>query len=172
MKNKLRNFAKTKRKKIDTEKISVFIAQNIRKSEIFKKSKNILIFYPKQYELNLLSLTENRGKNWFLPRCRGNELEVCPYSPGDELKMSCFKVLEPICESVHAQIADLVITPALGADLKKHRLGYGKGYYDRFFEKSKAVKILAVPNCLIFESVFPEEYDIACDFVVSEKGMF
>lgn len=172
MKNELRIFAKNKRREINIEKISEGIVENIAMCGFFKNAKNVLIFYPKKYEINLLELMKGEDKNWFLPRCSGDKLEVCRFCAGDELKLSQFGVLEPYSESCDLSVVDLIIAPALAVDLKKHRLGYGKGYYDRLFKESKAVKAGVCAQCMILDDVYAQNHDMPCDYVVSEKGIF
>jgi 5-formyltetrahydrofolate cyclo-ligase len=52
---------------------------------------------------------------------------------------------------------------------KGYRLGYGRGYYDRYLVNSNCVKIaLVYEQCLINES-FEEEWDIKFDYIVTEN---
>ena len=58
----------------ETAKISHKITENILNSEIFKNSKNIMLFYPLKEEINLLALLENKDKNFYFPKCDGENL--------------------------------------------------------------------------------------------------
>ena len=161
-KNTLRKQAKEIRKTLDTEKISADLASQIRQSKIFENSKNVMLFYPTKYEVNLLSLIEE-NKNFYLPRVNDKKLEVCMYKKGDRLKKSSLGIYEPINQTVAPEILDLIIVPALICDKKKYRLGYGGGYYDRFLKKVKCNTICAIPKELYIEELPIDEYDIKMD---------
>lgn len=164
--------AKSIRKSLDIAYISELITQNIRQSDTYKKAKNIMIYYPLNGEISLLSLL-NDNKNFYLPRVKDSELEVCPYNIGDNLEISEFKVKEPICEAVDKNILDIVYVPALAVDENLNRLGYGKGYYDRFFNSLKALKIAVIPSELVFRQIPTDEYDKKCDgFITQKKASF
>ena len=80
MENKiiLRNKVKDLRKSLDVPKISSQIIRNIINLDLYKSAEHIMIFYPLQYEINLLGLIElSPDKNFYLPRMKGNDLECC-----------------------------------------------------------------------------------------------
>ena len=66
-KKELRIKAKEIRKTLDVKDISKNICKNIRNLEVYKSSKNVMIFYPMKYEISLLELL-NDGKNFYLPK--------------------------------------------------------------------------------------------------------
>ena len=47
-----------------------------------------------------------------------------------------FNFYQPADNSI-CKIPNLILVPLLAFDLEGHRLGYGKGFYDRFYEKNK-----------------------------------
>ena len=72
---------------------------------------------------------------------------------------------------------DAVIVPVVGADLNGGRLGYGKGWYDRFFESLAAVgqRPLRIGLCFGFQIVTEvplDPWDQSLDVVVTENGIF
>ena len=164
-KHKLRKWAKEERKKLDIEKISKELVKKLQEVEEYKQAKNIMIFYPKKYEVNLLDLLEDKNKNFFLPKISGEDLLCCPFNSG-ELCESCFKTLEPTSEPVNKSILDLVIVPALAVDKNNYRLGYGGGFYDKFLEGLNVIKLTCIPKELIVESVYTEKHDIKVDKII------
>ena len=80
-----------------------------------------------------------------------------------------------IAEPVHGPIANLeaievVLVPALGIDHTGNRIGYGKGFYDRFLTRMQCDKI-AVAFAQGFVAALPaEKHDISVDGVVTEAG--
>jgi 5-formyltetrahydrofolate cyclo-ligase len=166
-KKTLRIKAKEIRKKLDLTNISKNLALKLAETEEYKQAKNIMIYYPLENEVNLLSLLEDCSKKFYLPRINGKELECCPYSTGDELCDSCFHTKEPACRACNKTEIDLVIVPALGVDKDNYRLGYGGGFYDRFLKDYKGKTIVCIPQELVFDTVYPEKHDIKIDVVVS-----
>ena len=168
-KQELRCWAKEKRKNISID--NNLLVKNLMQTEAYKNAKNILIFYPLKYEVNLLSLLKDKTKNFYLPKIDGESLLCCPFCDGDELCESCFKTLEPITEPCKKQMIDLVVVPALCCDKKNYRLGYGGGFYDRFLNDFCGTKIVCLPKKLLVDTVYPEEFDIPVDLVITENYM-
>ncbi|MGB3779879.1 MAG: 5-formyltetrahydrofolate cyclo-ligase [Tunicatimonas sp.] len=69
------------------------------------------------------------------PRCRpsGNELSHHALTPGTRLEDNRWGIPEPVGAQEHpTSIVDWVLVPLLAFDRRGHRVGYGKGFYDRF----------------------------------------
>lgn len=170
-KDEFRKQAKAIRISLDIKSISEKIVQNILRLEVYKKAKNIMIFYPIGHEINLLELLKDESKNFFLPRVNGKEMLVCPYKLGDELTLSEFKTQEPKTASIDTSILDVVFVPALMVDKNNHRLGYGGGFYDRFLSKNalNATKIVTIPTALIVDKLPSDEFDAKIDLIITDK---
>lgn len=65
-----------------------------------------------------------------------------------------------------------VIVPVVGFDSRCHRLGYGRGYYDRFLGAATAVSIGLAYECQKLTSVHEEEHDVALTSVVTEQRTY
>ena len=70
-----------------------------------------------------------------------NVLEHFQYLGKEDLLNNRFHIPEPQSANVTATLPDMVLVPLLAFDLKGHRVGYGKGFYDRFLQNLKAQKI-------------------------------
>ena len=67
-----------------------------------------------------------------------NEIENLKFSTNTELITNTWGISEPIHkESVESQKLDLVLVPGLAFDGEGHRVGYGKGFYDRLLKKCR-----------------------------------
>lgn len=54
--------------------------------------------------------------------------------------------------------------------MKKNRVGYGGGFYDRYFEKRKDIcRIAAAYEMQIVEEIETEEFDLPADYVTTEE---
>ena len=88
----------------------------------------------------------------------------------NDLEPGSFSVPEPkVCCPI-AKITDLTvcITPAVCYNKQGFRIGYGKGYYDRFFSENNCVKIGLCYEDFITD-FSPDENDVAVDMIVTER---
>jgi 5-formyltetrahydrofolate cyclo-ligase len=88
----------------------------------------------------------------------------------DELEERGLGFAEPAATAAEATELDLVIVPALAADARGHRLGYGAGFYDRTLPRfaPPAKTAIVVYDFQLLAEVPALEGDVACDFVVTD----
>lgn len=91
-----------------------------------------------------------------------------------ELKVSQdfgVKILGP---ELDAEIVapDIIIVPGLGFTREGKRLGRGKGFYDRYLEKTLALKIGIAFDLQIEKDIPTDVHDVLMDFVVTDKGIY
>jgi 5-formyltetrahydrofolate cyclo-ligase len=86
-----------------------------------------------------------------------------------DLKENKWGVLEP--DEIHPQKqkTDLILVPLLAADKDFNRLGYGKGFYDRFLKKENAVKIGLLFDGFLVDQIPVENFDEKLDILITEK---
>ena len=167
-KQELRKWAKEVRSKLDMDALSKILAEKLKQTEEYKNAKNVMIFYPLKDETNLLSLTKDKTKSFYLPKIDGDNLLCCKFDENTELCKSCFHTMEPNTKAETQPVLDIVIVPALAVDKKNYRLGYGKGFYDRFLGVNKIKSIVCIPKELITDTVFRNEFDIPVDIVITQ----
>lgn len=87
----------------------------------------------------------------------------------EDLQPNTWGVLEPSGgEEVLVGSLDLIIIPMVGGDRHKNRIGYGKGFYDRFLAEVDCPKIgLLFEDCLIDE-VPTESFDVPLNALITE----
>lgn len=114
------------------------------------------------------------GKKVAVPRCEGGPSEMNFYyiTSLDELSSGSFGVLEP--ESNKGKMLTetentICIVPAFMFDKSGYRLGYGKGYYDRYLSKYKGSTIGICYSRNIKDELFHGKYDRTVDMIVTEK---
>lgn len=168
MKNALRDVIKQMRRAYSFENTNNQIVKNLINSSVYQKSKNIMLYYPLKYEVNLLEILKDDTKSFYLPKIIKDEMLCCPYKVGDELILSSFKTKEPLTMSADKNTIDLVIVPALCCDKNNFRLGYGKGYYDRFLKDFKGNTIVCIPKDFIVDTVYPENHDIKIKYIITD----
>ena len=91
----------------------------------------------------IFEFCKEKGIKIALPRITGNGImEAAEYTESSILQKNKYGIYEPSDTCViEKENIDVIIVPAVSFDEEGHRLGYGGGYYDRFLENSKAVKI-------------------------------
>ena len=134
-----------------------------------------LIYASSPIEVDTRAFTRlllSKGKAVAVPKCEGKNMRFLLISSLSELIRSKFGVDEPIDgEEITDFRNTLCITPSLSFNEKGYRLGYGGGFYDRFFEKYDGIKLGICYE--EFCGMIPTDgYDIPVDTVVTEKGFF
>jgi 5-formyltetrahydrofolate cyclo-ligase len=102
--------------------------------ELYRRAGCLGLYSPLQNEVQteLVAQAARRdGKQLVYPRVCGERLEFCPVRDGAELVPGVFGILEPAGEPLPLVQIDLLVLPGVAFDRGGHRLGFGKGYYDR-----------------------------------------
>jgi 5-formyltetrahydrofolate cyclo-ligase len=84
-----------------------------------------------------------------------------------DLKKNLYNILEPQKGNLHEGEVDLVVIPLLAFDRQGYRVGYGKGFYDRFLEGLNAQKIGLSLHSAIEKIDDVNEHDIKLDFCIT-----
>ena len=171
-KNFYRKKCKLTRAVLDSSDCSKKIVEIIQKWDVFIQAKNVMLFYPFNNEISLLDLIDDHSKSFYFPTIT-DEL-MCPvkYDKNKGFCIGKYGIKEPVGDRINDfSILNLIFVPALGADSSGFRIGYGKGYYDRFLKKinNACVKAIPIHSNLVFTSLPNEPHDIACDFIITEK---
>ena len=88
----------------------------------------------------------------------------------DDLQENKWGVLEPVNgRQVSPDELDLAIVPMVAADERCHRMGYGKGFYDRFLSEVSFAKIGLIYEQNVVDELPVEDYDVPMDKVVTEE---
>lgn len=106
-------------------------------------------------------------KRVYMPRVEGNE--IVPVLCGDAVK-GAFGVYEPTGASYGGDI-DVTVVPLLAVNSRGYRIGYGKGYYDRFFKKRDTLRV-GLGYAFQMEDFTEDEWDEPLDAFVCEKGIY
>lgn len=117
----------------------------------------------------LISWCFRHGKTVAVPVSGDSELTFYPISSFGELAVGRFSILEPVSRNA-AAVPDkdsLCIVPALCCDRSGLRLGYGRGYYDRFLEGFPGKSVIICYSDFVME-VPAELHDRRADIVVTD----
>lgn len=145
----------------------------------YKKSNFIFSYISFKNEVNTHDIIKKSlaiGKRIGVPITipKGRQLLVSEIKDFDEeLEMGYYNILTPKREYIREippELIDMVLVPGLIFTPAGYRVGYGGGYYDRFFSKNK--EIFKVGLCYEMQMV-PKVptiiYDIPVDCIITEK---
>lgn len=108
------------------------------------------------------------GKNIYLPRVNGDDLEIVPYIGPESLDdNNKFHIGEPVGDAVSASCLELIIVPAVALDGHRNRLGRGKGFYDRLLSTTDCPTIGVACDFQLVEEVPVESHDRPLDCIVT-----
>jgi 5-formyltetrahydrofolate cyclo-ligase len=148
--------------------------------EKFQQATVIHAFIPDENrnEVNLIPLLQwilSNQKKLLVPVVEGSVLISVELTSFNHLERNSFGVLEPVAcvpSTLESKI-DLVLVPLLAVDSKGNRLGYGKGYYDRFFKQlnSQVFKLGVAFEFQVLDCVPATQNDVRLDAVVTESGV-
>lgn len=111
------------------------------------------------------------GYRLALPHLEGSGMLFRAYEIGDRLNSGPLNTREPSREAPEI-VPDLVLVPLLAFDPKSSRLGYGMGYYDRYFDQRPDVKRVGVAfACQEVAAVPCAPHDRSLDAVITEARM-
>ena len=86
----------------------------------------------------------------------------------DELRTGRFGIPEPTGDPLSPGSGDIVIVPALCADMNGNRLGHGAGYYDRYLRKTDCFSVCLCRRVLLEERIPTEETDVPVSAVLTD----
>lgn len=110
-----------------------------------------------------------KNKKVLIPYCINEEGDMiaCPINSLEDLKEGKFKIPEPkFPKEFPKEKIDFVIVPGVAFDKNGYRLGYGKGYYDRFLERITPFKLGICQMEFFLEEVPHEKFDVKMDDVL------
>lgn len=161
-------------------------AQKDRK--ILEKLKSLPEFQSAQTVFTYLSTTEEVDthalikahlgrKRIIVPRIEPNHrLTLIELQQWEDLKLNRFGILEPMPEAQETtcspEAIDLSLIPCVAFDPQKHRIGYGKGYYDRLLTETHGQHIGLAYEGQRTEAIPHEPHDIPLDHILTEHSIY
>ena len=149
---------------------------------LIKKTKinKIVIggYFPVNYEIDCLEILkklETKNFGICLPKIKkNNEMEFYKYSFDDPLQINSFGIPEPLTKK--KVNPDILLVPLVAFDRRGYRIGYGGGFYDRYFEKlQKRKNFISIGLAYSFQIVnkVPNEaFDKPLNLVATEKKIY
>ena len=170
-KQEMRKMIRLRKQQHTADESSVVIAR-LKENPRFLQAQTLLIYSALPDEVQTLSLLDaltEAGKTVLLPKVVSSEdMELRRYTGTSSLQPGAYGIMEPVGERFtdYATI-DIAVVPGMAFDAQGHRLGRGKGYYDRFLAKVPDVyKIGLCFSWQMVDEVPSEANDITMDEVM------
>lgn len=157
----------------DKEGKDRLIRENLRQLDIYKKAKSVFVFISYKSEVDTRGIIEDilaDGKKLLVPLVKGSEMIAVEVKGIDDLEPNKMGILEPKSGDEVTDV-DLTITPGLAFDKAGYRLGYGGGYYDKFFAKVDTIRMGIGYSDQYVESLVHEDYDKPLEYLLTEEGL-
>jgi 5-formyltetrahydrofolate cyclo-ligase len=157
---------------------SSYLAQrNFLSLEEYALAACIALYAPAHNEADTAEILEasfKAGKRVLYPAVCGDRMVFRQVEGVASMERGSFGILEPCPTGIdhHADEADLIVVPGVAFDSEGHRIGYGKGFYDRFLRHPGRTAHL-VGLChdfqLIDGNIPAEGHDIRMEIIVTDK---
>ena len=157
-------------------KRSKAIVESIVSSRLFLEAGTVFFYYPLRQEVDLLAAAARAlemGKLVGFPRTEGQEIRFYKVQSLEAFSEGRFHVMEPVGAQLIEEESPLILVPGVAFDEEKNRMGYGKGYYDRYLARApQAVKVGVAYEMQIAPKICSKGYDIPMDYIVTENRMW
>ena len=135
------------------------------------KDRTLILTYVSLKEevdtIELIKYSLNIGKQVAVPKCEGNDIVFYYINNLEDLKEGNFGILEPKTnETVNDFENSICIVPGIAFDKENNRIGYGKGFYDRFLKNYKGVKIGLTYKEYICDKIDVDDNDVKMDKII------
>ncbi len=183
---------KTLRKEIITKRNNIDVTEKENKdkkildrfydSKYYKESKHIFVYISYGSEINtkeIINKAFKDNKKVYVPRTefKTRLMDAVEIKSLDNLIKSSYGALEPSKEEpyIDPNELDLIVVPGLAFDRNGGRMGYGAGFYDRYFKKiskenlSKVIKLALTYDFQLLDEVPMSEQDVPVDYIITEK---
>ena len=176
-KKEARTLIKERRMNLSKEYIDVAsdkIFEKLLQNEDFRNAKVVMSYMDFKNEVKTDKINDfikNSGKILVLPKVIDKETMIA-IEDKNQYIVSPFGNKEPDGKEYKGNI-DVIITPGVAFDRDKNRVGFGRGYYDRFFVKYPNAKKIAIAfeEQIIDEGIETDKYDMKVDVLITEESI-
>jgi len=176
-KTEIRKMLKTARAKLsETTRLnySNSITEQILKLDEIKNARTIFIYISYATEVHTHALIKTllaAGKTLAVPKIVDSDfMQAETFSSWEDLVPGELGILTPGNSKPCSGPFDVALTPGLGFTLSGHRMGFGRGYYDKWFAQNKVShKIALAYEAQLVEDIPVEDTDVPMEKIVTEK---
>lgn len=174
-----------KRNNIDLvkkEEMDKNILNQFYESKYYKEAEKIFIYISYDSEINtkvIINKALKDKKKIYVPRTefKTRHMDAVEIKSLENLIESKYGILEPLIVEPHIDPSelDLIVVPGVAFDRNGGRMGYGAGFYDRYFKKinkeniNKIVKLALAYEIQMLDKVPMNAQDVPVDFIITEN---
>jgi 5-formyltetrahydrofolate cyclo-ligase len=165
--------------KKEINSLSYSVTNKLKKMKIWDKTYyHIYNSILENNELNtyfLINFLSAKQKQIIIPKIQNNRLLHFKIDDSTDFKLNNYGINEPINGTqINIEKIDIIFIPLIIFDLSGHRVGYGKGYYDRFLKSlnSNTVKIGLSLFEPVEEIIDINNYDVSMDICVTPNSIY
>ncbi len=156
---------------IGSYKKDKMVLQRLYQLIVQSHAQKIMLYLPLKTEVNLYPLIQQlrrEKRELYVPFMEGKSFRVVRYRY--PLEKKCFGIKEPKdSKQYRTKKIDIAIVPIVGMDITHRRVGFGKGMYDRFFEKEikNINKTVFVARELCYsKEIVTDDHDVKADMII------
>lgn len=168
-KEKLRQAMIVKRQQLprsETNAKSRQICARIKEFPPFSQAKTIGLYCPIRNEANLLPLLDGFQGTVLFPKVQDDSIHFYPVTDITQLRPGAYQIPEP--QETQPQQPEVIFVPGVSFDHAGYRLGYGKGYYDRYLRTTDALTIGVSYAMQVLPRLPHEEHDVRVNYIITE----
>lgn len=173
MKNAIRKEIRSRKRSYSATQLaekSNVIAAQLEQHPLFVAAQRVMLYaaLPDEVQTQELITKWKREKLIILPTIVGDDIIPVAIEKDTPLQEGAYHILEPQ-NSAYEGDFDLIVVPGMAFDAEGHRLGRGKGYYDRFLAKHPNTPTIGI--CFDFQQwdkIPCEPHDQRIDVVISD----
>jgi len=159
------------------------IWEYLKQEPVYQKAQAVLVYMDYRSEVMTTGLVEellaDPAKRVFAPKVEGMDIRFYEIGSLNDLKAGYQGIREPeknreklFTLQMMTQMDSLILIPGAVFDRQRGRMGYGKGFYDRFLADYIELRGAALAfECQIAKKVPMEEHDIRPEMIVTENGV-
>lgn len=174
-KNELRRLIRNEKRRFSQQQLaeaSLSVMRRLLAHPRLQAARTVMMYYSLPDEVcthTVIDTLTGMGKTVVLPVVVGEGLmQLRRYTGRESLRQGAYGIMEPVGDLfTDINFIDLIVVPGMAFDPQGHRLGRGKGYYDRFLSQTPHIYKLGM--CFDFQktSLVPtSEHDIPVDEVL------
>ena len=152
----------------DVEKLSTSIRKNFFSLNFIMEKTNFFIYNSIKNEVDtkyIIDFLEKMGKTIAFPIVDGENL-IPAIPTSDNYTLDCFGCKIPKDYIVMEKV-EVAVIPLVACDKSKNRIGYGKGYYDRFLKDKTCIKVGLAYDFQVIDSITPNTWDVPLDYIIT-----
>lgn len=161
---------------VQSKTASTLIQKTLLETDEYRRAGVLALYSPIHNEVDTAGVAADAlasGKRIAFPVVVGHGLIFREIKELASLKKGSFGILEPCltCAVFDPEDVDLFILPGIAFDLQGHRIGYGKGYYDKTLHRleGRGRFVGFCHDFQLIDAIAGEPHDVRVDMIITEK---